>query len=1570
MSKNKLIINAWIQNIGIVLYSEKLENPIKIEIKSEDEITKLFEDNWVFELLQKHYWTTNPENVYVSGKLASTVKKIFTKWEEIIPIAALWKIAKVLIKTNTNSQTLWILELSASWYTGIVVDKDGNLYNDQIFVNPHCWAWSWINLSRILQKLWIEKENVDTVLSDFVWEEWKVKRKEIPVRADRCWVFASSATISDKNQWIPLEHALAVTIKSEVLKACKKLPNWIDCIYLTWWVFKWQYARDCATDYLEEFSTKEIIYDDKQELITNWIKYLIDDIGDNFRHAEIITNTHDTTKLEYPSFVNLKNEYEANYWYRREIDNSPDIQLIQDIENLPVNIGLDVGSTMAKIVISDLQNTPLFINSYSNHWDTVETIKHIFAELKELWINNLKVQNIWITGSWRYQVQKVLKEVYPYLWDNIQVLVENYAHARWSIEEAKKYIQELESKGNTVNNEFCILVDVGWEDTKISVVSLKDGDLYDNAMNLKCSAGTGSLMDTLKSLFGIESISEACNMALNAKKAYDINATCAVFLMENAKKLQTEGIGKDEILASCYWAIVENMARTLWSQVKFPTNPLVLLHGQTMLSDPLPLATVKRLESVTNSKIYWLAPSNPWHRACFGLINSFPKKEIFNEVCEFSLFIDKKFDKKIFVCRWAVCGDKNARCNRSMLNFTKADWTSWFIMLGWCGPVNEEKKEETKDKVEDFYKTKIQEVQATKFPKSEDENRIIIPRSFAVSEYAYFFSQIFEYFKIPVKIDDVKKEDIMLAQPYFNIDTCAPNVGATGQLIRLSDEKHKYILVPQIDFLDTDESSLGRTCTTNQWWIVTAMLYWKRNNLRANFFLFDARLDKFDSVNLSAELFSKLEPIIKSYWINLKVPDFQKAIEEAIKKNAELKLELENTLIPLIEDAINKWIDVIIICWREYILNPWVYDSHAGKLFSEKWVLVIPSYTLGIELSKDYDYVYWRNPHYILSLVQAIKSKTLHKIIKNEKLKTLFAKIENNETKTTLWVSLVSTFKCWPDTVTMPFVQEITKDIPFLTIQSDAAINELAHLENRVNTYIKQLTDKIKSESGDLEDFEIQHLEAYNPDKLNKETDVIYFPTLNDNRTLVAVMRASWFTCIDNYDDENYDLEKIIKNWRKFVWDTVCAPLSWVFSDSVEAVNDFIARKKAWELKWKTRIFIFDNAWDGPCRQGQYYKMHKLYMHKEIPSLFNEKLDSNFWIEKTIVKFLVWQEKTWFDIGIEEWWMLQAFQALIMQWVLHSVLMKYWVNCSSKEEYDIFKKDFKQLKNRIIKIFENSKPSVRVLNIIKIAEKFKLWIISKYFGYWIFNNNWIRKELSIFKKKWYKESLASSKVKIYVEWEAYMRIAQIDMVFNSVLNTLWFNSFEFNHSPVWVYFEYLLENKKKELIDENLRNEFLVNNYPNLDNRENLLNQIKTNKDIIKKVDLLIFVFGKILIKPLYKSAWLDLPYPMKDVLKEAKRILPTLKPNWELSPYAGEAIIKLEHWTDLFLNIAPEWCMVSTMWEILSPIILDETRVLRKSNSRIETLLSQYGEIDEEKIKISLLKIMGPEGFYESGKF
>jgi hypothetical protein len=102
----------------------------------------------------------------------------------------------------------------------------------------------------------------------------------------------------------------------------------------------------------------------------------------------------------------------------------------------------------------------------------------------------------------------------------------------------------------------------------------------------------------------------------------------------------------------------------------------------------------------------------------------------------------------------------------------------------------------------------------------------------------------------------------------------------------------------------------------------TSMHIAKKVNPSANFFPFDISLDQIDSIYLTAQLYHKLEPIFEYYKINVTEKDLQNAIKSAIDENQKLKDKLEDLVISSIEDAIEKKVDIMIVCGREYVLNP------------------------------------------------------------------------------------------------------------------------------------------------------------------------------------------------------------------------------------------------------------------------------------------------------------------------------------------------------------------------------------------------------------------------------------------------------------------------------------------------------------------------------------------------------------------------------------------------------------------------------------------------------------------------
>ncbi|MCP4042815.1 MAG: hypothetical protein GY731_12810, partial [Gammaproteobacteria bacterium] len=833
----------------------------------------------------------------------------------------------------------------------------------------------------------------------------------------------------------------------------------------------------------------EVVYDTEQSLLIDGIRNLIEQIGEgNFGQPEQRLKKLDQM-TEYPAFTTLKQGYEADNRYRRLPDQIVREWTPGELEELPIIIGLDVGSTMAKLVVADSQTEEiLFLNSYSNCGDTIETIKQVFHDLQSRSVSQLAVVRVGITGSARYQVQEALRQVYPQLGNRISVLVENYAHARGSIEHARRHIRHLKESGvGEVNEDFIILVDIGGEDTKLSTISLKKGELFDNAMNVKCSAGTGSLIDSLRSLFGIESVAQASSYAFQAKKAYAINATCAVFLMENTRNLQAQGYREDEILASANWAIVENMARTLWSQLDLPQQAVIMLHGQTMLSEPLPLAVTHRLQEYIGATSYCLVPPNPGHMACIGLIKTLAQEQREEQdetavACTLEDLIKREFKKRIIQCRGAACGDQEARCNRVSLSGKDSCGKRFNFSLGGCTAINDfvARKSLGNKPTPDTYK-EIWSMVNDRLPHTEEHNRLVIPRSFAVSEWAFFLSRIFEQFDLPVHVDNVREHDLISAQPFFHIDTCAPQIGAVGQYRRLAGESHGMILAPQIEYLPSSKESVGRTCTINQGGVIVAKNLSEVAYPEARIHAFNIDFKELEPDSIAHQLYRRLGPVFEYYGIEPTSEQLHQAVVVALDAYRKLRGELEERAADIIETAIEEGRQVAVVAGREYILNPGIYDSHVGRLLRDKQISALPLYILNMDTDPDLAHIYWRNPHFIVTVLRAIAEKRLHEKLNHPRLKRLFRQLEEDSADDLLPVVQVSTFRCGPDSITTPLVAEIMKKRPFLLIQSDAAIKELAHLENRVNTYVKQLELGLHGElmGADGNKFEIQILENF-----------------------------------------------------------------------------------------------------------------------------------------------------------------------------------------------------------------------------------------------------------------------------------------------------------------------------------------------------------------------------------------------------------------------------------------------------------------------------------------------------------
>ncbi|WP_412852633.1 acyl-CoA dehydratase activase-related protein [Ectothiorhodospira shaposhnikovii] len=1535
----KLYIDAGVSQVRAVLYVQG--SPAREwQLETGSHLPRQLRESGLQEASQR-------AAVRLTGKLAEPVRQLLGCGSAVLPAAALWAALRARQQRDHAGQRMGLLEISASGYLALSLDLDGGAGDAGLVTHPRCGAGSGTNLSRVLQKLDVPAQDVDTVLAEYLGETGRERRMALPVRADRCGVFGASATISDKNQGIPVAHALAVTLKSEVNKACRRLPLPVDRVLLSGGLFRWAFARDCARDALGDAGVRHITHLPDANLALEGLRALDESEPDPM----IPSAPPDPVRLafDYPAFHTL----EAQLQERQQLHRQPVPALDPQgwPPGHPVNIGLDVGSTMAKMVVRAADDGRLLhAASQSNAGETIATLKALFTALCDAGHRELNVGRIGITGSARYQVREALTRLYPTLDGRVTVMVENYAHARGSLEAAREHVRHLAEAGHDVDTRWCILVDIGGEDTKISTLLLEGGDLFDNAMNIKCSAGTGSLMDTLASLFGLSSASEAYAQALSAPGAHHLDATCSVFLLEHARTLQARGVGNDVILASACWAVVENMARTLWNQIHLPPRSVVLLHGQPMLGHPLPTAVISRLQRLTGEKVYGLIPPLPGHRACLGLLPA--ADETADAVTlDLDTFIQRQYDKHIITCKGAVCGDPDARCHRTLLKTLDPQQGTLRLTLGGCSAINEatgRKKVRDAPRVADPYQT-LWRHSHERLPQSQAPDRLIIPRAFAVSEWAGFFAELFTQLGVPVHVDTPRTEDVLAGQSRFRVDTCAPHLGVVGQLIRLAAEPHGYILAPQIEFLPLNGAGLGRSCTINQGGLATARAMAQEAQPGARIQLFHLNLRHPDPAALAAQLLPQLRTVFAHYHLKMDLARLETAIGQALAGQRAWRQTLQDTLADQLEEALlGHGQEVALVLGREYILTPGLYDSHAGRLLRDRGLVPVPAHALDVTVDDDLTHLYWRNPQVMATLVRAVSRGQLHARLRHRRLQRVFRQLEAPD-RQPLALVFVSTFLCGPDSVSLPLMSEFARQRPFLLIQSDAAIQELAHLENRVNTHAQQVRQYLSQGvwQAPEEGFEVRTLQRLTDlsDGIDPTRDVLALPTLADNRFVTSVLQSTPLTCLDNYDD-TYDLEATIRHGRAAAGESVCAPLAAVYGDTLALVERFrrLRRDPESPLYGKRRLLVFNNKGMGPCRQGQYVETHKLLFHRDTGPLRDQAGEDEV---EDLLRFLVGLEDQGFDVGLGRTVLLRCMQGAVLQGVCHQLLFEAAARCPDTDALARLRGEYRALTATLFQIQREC----------KMPEGALTW-----WPAWHRHRRSLQRPLRDFARRWVTHTPpAASLLKIHVEGETYMRVAQVEALFDCLLRLLGPGRFHLTYTPVWSYLDYKNASRRWRSLETVRESHVRLSRATDPGTRSSLRRLRNARAGRFLGALGVEWGFRHWLARPLYRAAGLPLPESMAQALARSRRLIPTGRPGGELSPYVGETLGKLEAGYDIVFNVAPEGCMVSSMGDAMSGRLMEEAG----GQGRIQPLFSAQGNLDDDQVSRILLQKLGPERFY-----
>lgn len=217
-----------------------------------------------------------------------------------------------------------------------------------------------------------------------------------------------------------------------------------------------------------------------------------------------------------------------------------------------LHMGLDVGSTTAKLVIMD-DNGNIVYKNYQRH----------YAETKR-YTTELLISAFEVLGNRR-----------------LTVMVTGSAGLALSSWLGIEHIQEVIACNQTIDRfipQTDVAIELGGEDAKITFFQ---GGL-DQRMNGICAGGTGAFIDQMATLMGTDA-SGLNELAKHYTTIYPVAARCGVFAKTDVQVLLNEGARKEDIAASVFQAVVNQTisglacGKSIKGNVAFLGGPLSFL---------------------------------------------------------------------------------------------------------------------------------------------------------------------------------------------------------------------------------------------------------------------------------------------------------------------------------------------------------------------------------------------------------------------------------------------------------------------------------------------------------------------------------------------------------------------------------------------------------------------------------------------------------------------------------------------------------------------------------------------------------------------------------------------------------------------------------------------------------------------------------------------------------------------------------------------------------------------------------------------------------------------------------
>ncbi|NLD48163.1 MAG: 2-hydroxyglutaryl-CoA dehydratase [Clostridiaceae bacterium] len=215
-------------------------------------------------------------------------------------------------------------------------------------------------------------------------------------------------------------------------------------------------------------------------------------------------------------------------------------------------LGIDVGSVSTNLVVIDENNEVIEKLYLRTSGQPINALRTGMKMISQRIGKETSIKGVGTTGSGRQLASVIIGA------DIVKNEITTHAVA------AQKLVPEVRT-----------ILEIGGQDSKIII--LRNGVIYDFAMNTVCAAGTGSFLDRQAARLEIQ-IEDFGGYALRAKTPVRIAGRCAVFAESDMIHKQQTGHSTEDIICGLCEALVRNYLNNL-AKGKDIEGPVVFQGG-------------------------------------------------------------------------------------------------------------------------------------------------------------------------------------------------------------------------------------------------------------------------------------------------------------------------------------------------------------------------------------------------------------------------------------------------------------------------------------------------------------------------------------------------------------------------------------------------------------------------------------------------------------------------------------------------------------------------------------------------------------------------------------------------------------------------------------------------------------------------------------------------------------------------------------------------------------------------------------------------------------------------------